>query len=100
MPGDQCNYCHAPIRWLKTGAGKNMPVDAVPDPARGNVLIVGGLAAVLGPGPARGARATGKQLYLHHAATCPHAEQWRSTGTPAQSAQGRRPAPQQRRRSR
>jgi hypothetical protein len=75
-PADQCNYCAAPIRWLITGTGKRMPVDAAPDPTNGNVAILGGKAAVLGPAKATAARAGGVELHLHHAVNCPHAKQW------------------------
>ncbi|MDN5861747.1 MAG: hypothetical protein L0H84_24365 [Pseudonocardia sp.] len=89
-PADQCNYCAAPLRWALTAAGKRMPLDAAPDAQRGNVLLLGGRAAVLGPGPARGARSDGQTLYLPHAVFCPHARHW-STKKPAR----RRPSPAQ-----
>lgn len=62
--------------WLVTGAGKRMPVDARPDPERGNIVRQGDHAGVLGPGPAAGARARGVPLRLHHAVTCPFAARW------------------------
>lgn len=74
-PGDQCNYCAAPIRWITTSTGKSMPVDAAPDP-NGNVAILGGKAAVLGPAKATAARAGGVELHLHHAVNCPNAKLW------------------------
>lgn len=84
---DQCNYCAAPIRWLTTSTGKRMPVDAQPDRERGNVVRLGGLAAVLGKGPAAAARDQGVDAYLHHAVTCPYAAQW---NTKARHPAGRR----------
>lgn len=94
--GGRCNYCRALLLWLTTAAAKRMPVNHDPDPERGNVVVIRGVAGVLGPGPARGARAAGQQLYLHHAATCPHADQWRTTGTPAAAGHGKRPPPTRR----
>lgn len=38
--------CGEQIRWLRTEAGKPMPVDETPNPA-GNVVLVGGFAHVL-----------------------------------------------------
>lgn len=75
-PSDQCNHCAEAIRWLTTAAGKRMPVNAAPDPERGNIIILGGHAGVLGPRPATAARYAGKVLYLHHAVTCPYASRW------------------------
>lgn len=75
-PRDQCNHCAAPIRWMTTVAGKNMPVDAKPDPDRGNVVRLGGRVGVLGPSQAAAARAAGQQLYLAHAASCAFASRW------------------------
>lgn len=76
-PGDQCNYCAAPIKWLTSANGKRMPVNAQPDQERGNVVLLGQKAAVLGPSKATAARAQGVEAYLHHAADCPYAVQWR-----------------------
>lgn len=70
-----CNYCKASILWLPTATTK-MPVNATPDPDRGNVVVVGGLAGVLGPARARAARTAGETLYLPHVATCPHKAAW------------------------
>lgn len=73
-----CNYCTAPIMWLITSAGKRMPVDARPDPERGNVLRQGDHAGVLGKNQAAAARALGTPLRLHHAVTCPFASAWQN----------------------
>lgn len=75
-PADQCNHCAEPIRWVTTQAGKNMPVNAAPDPDRGNVIKLGHQWGVLGPRPATAARGRGVELYLHHAVTCPYAARW------------------------
>lgn len=45
----ECNTCHATIVFVRTEAnGKSMPLDPVPHPD-GNVIVVEGLARVLGP---------------------------------------------------
>lgn len=77
-PPEPCNYCTDPIRWLTTRRGARMPVDADPDPDRGNVVVVGGQAGVLDRRRAAAARNRGVPLYLHHAASCPHAHRWKS----------------------
>lgn len=77
-PADQCNYCAEAIRWMTTAAGKPMPVNAAPDPVRGNVVRIGGRVGVLGRHTADAARRQGVELYLHHAATCPHRKQWQA----------------------
>lgn len=77
FPGT-CNHCGEAIRWLLTTKGKNMPVNAEPDPKRGNVIRQGGQAGVLNPRAAIAARAAGKELFLHHVVTCPYASRWRS----------------------
>lgn len=62
-----CSSCGAKIRWLRTEAGKPMPVDEAPN-AAGNVVLVGGHAHVLKKDeqpPANAAR------LMPHFATCP-----------------------------
>lgn len=71
-----CNYCSAEILWLRTTTGKLMPVDARPDPERGNVLRHGDRGGVLGKNQAAAARAAGTPLRLHHAVSCPFASAW------------------------
>lgn len=77
-PADQCNFCSEPIRWMTTTNGKNMPVNAKPDPDRGNVIRLTSGAGVLGAKQATAARAHGVELFLHHVVTCPYAARWRS----------------------
>lgn len=63
-----CRSCGAPIRWLRTEAGKPMPVDETPSPD-GNVVLIGGFAHVLHKDeepPENAAR------LLPHFATCPN----------------------------
>lgn len=61
-----CRACPAPVRWVRTEAGRAMPLDPVPVP-EGNVQLVGGVAHVLHKDevPQPGAR------YVSHFATCP-----------------------------
>lgn len=73
-----CNYCQAKIMWLRTEQHRLMPLDAYPDPAKGNVRRDGDLAIVLGQAAAAAQRAAGVPLRLHHAASCPFADRWRS----------------------
>ena len=44
----KCGVCADEIRFVPTRAGKSLPVNAAPDPS-GNVVVVDGLAVVLGP---------------------------------------------------
>lgn len=78
---NQCSSCHEPIIWARTQLGERMPVDAKPDPERGNVILTGApphvRAGVLTHGQASGARAAGQRLYTSHLATCPHAARHR-----------------------
>lgn len=71
-----CPDCRQPIRWLTTVAGARMPVDAAPHPTRGNVVMIGGQARVLGPSDIAEARAVCAALFTHHALSCPHAGRW------------------------
>lgn len=84
-----CEHCDAELLWLTTAAGRRMPVNAKPDPARGNVIRTGRVAGVLGPGPAAAARATGQPLWLHHAVTCPHANRWNTSTRRSAARSGR-----------
>jgi len=42
-----CRLCNHSIRWLKTPAGKSIPVDPQPAQFGGNIVIRDGLAVVL-----------------------------------------------------
>lgn len=79
-----CRSCGAPIMWAITEAGSPIPLDAIPDPQRGNIEVhEDGSCRVLGDlerllivevdGDAA-------ELYLSHFASCPHAGEWRSRG--------------------
>lgn len=88
---DHCKSCNALIIWAQTTKGKAMPVDAVPDPDCGNVVLTprdgrSPLATVYGktsPPPA------GALLRTAHFATCRQAAQHRrrnQTGRPRHAA--------------
>lgn len=79
-----CRSCGAPIRWGTNGAtGKPIPIDAAPDPQRGNVSAYQDatsgktILTVLTAPKAAAMRAADVPLHLSHFATCPHAGQWR-----------------------
>ena len=73
-----CKSCGAEIRWVRTPAGKMMPLDAKPTP-EGNVVVVRGI------GYAGTSKYTGDPnllpgeefRYTSHFATCPQAGQHR-----------------------
>lgn len=73
--------CGQPIIWtLNVSTGRRMPVDAEPDPERGNVVLISG-----NNGPEsrvltrdeRERRMTTTGLYVSHFATCPKAAEFR-----------------------
>jgi len=71
-----CRSCKAPIRWARTAAGRNIPLDAAPV-AHGNVeLDDQGIATVLA---ATAAWDGVTPRYTSHFATCPDADQHRRT---------------------
>lgn len=74
-----CNYCGETILWLRTRTDAYMPVDAQPS-ENGNVLRQGDRAGVLGKNQAAAARASGAELRVHHAVSCPHAPKWQGKG--------------------
>jgi hypothetical protein len=73
----RCRSCRKPIAWARTEAGKNMPLDPVPD-MRGNVIFVEGFAHVFSTAtepPAEVPR------YVSHFTTCPNADEHRRRDT-------------------
>ena len=75
--GKKCRSCGAEIKWMKTTAGKWIPVDVpgvafVEDPAGDELFVVNCLGAVM-----RGRRRQGSGAfpigYTSHFATCPNA---------------------------
>ena len=67
-----CRYCSAPIIWVRTAAGRAMPLDAEPNPD-GNVELV---ERFDGPDEvlvhAQPPLATWGVIYMPHFATCPN----------------------------
>jgi hypothetical protein len=63
-----CRYCGVKIRWVETEAGRRMPVNLDPDP-NGNVVMVAGLARVLGV-PELVAQQGKSGRWMPHHATC------------------------------
>jgi len=66
-----CRACDAEIMWVRTVAGKAMPLDIEPDP-NGNVVLRAGVAVVLGPLERTIAEEEGETLRMPHHATCPN----------------------------
>ncbi len=80
VPGT-CSSCQAPLWWVLTEGGRRMPLDPDPTP-QGNVIVTGQdarppVVKVLGGSPLAQARASGRDMYTSHFATCPSAEQRR-----------------------
>ena len=57
----KCKACDAPILWVKTTKGKNMPLDAKPYKM---VVVKNGIGELV-------------DAYMPHWATCPHAKEFR-----------------------
>lgn len=70
-----CRSCNARIAWLKTPAGRSMPVDVEPS-LSGNIIIENAVA-IVSPARAIEARAAGRDTYVSHYATCPQANEHR-----------------------
>lgn len=72
-----CRSCGAPIRWARTPAGKNIPLDAGDD---GEPVEYegGGLVQVGWAGPFRVVESRpGEPGYRTHFASCGQAKEWR-----------------------
>lgn len=68
-----CSSCGAAVLWVRTQAGKAMPLDAAPT-LDGNVaMLEGGASRAYGLED----HAAQAKRYTSHFATCPHADQWR-----------------------
>lgn len=70
MNTSTCNACHRPVRWAKTQAGKNIPLDPTPV-GGGNILLRGELAVIVDTNPLI-------ERYVSHFSTCPQADAFRS----------------------
>lgn len=79
-----CRSCGDPIRWYANGeTGRRIPANPDPDPD-GTIDLrpitgKGVQAFVLKGDDLRRARARGRELLVSHFATCPQADQWRSS---------------------
>ncbi len=70
-----CRSCGASLLWVESENSKPMPLNAQPDPERGNVEIVHsearrGPVGIVHPGPIPGG-------YLSHHASCPQGKAWK-----------------------
>jgi hypothetical protein len=77
---EPCAHCSHPVRWVTTGTGARMSVDAEPHPERGLVQLqlVGGRAVAIPLTRGRAATLRGQvDLYIAHRDTCPYAHKWR-----------------------
>lgn len=74
----ECKSCHAPIRWARTVAGKNMPLDV---DELGEVAIFddGNVEQIGWDGPLRRVQVVAPRPGLHrsHFASCPSAREHR-----------------------
>lgn len=81
-----CNACPAPVYWLVNDTtGKRAPIDAVPDDARGNIVIddtTGTYRVIYDTTERRLARERGTLLHLNHFVTCPAAKKFASKPKP------------------
>jgi len=59
---DRCRSCNAPLKWVKTPAGKNMPLDLASRETR--IAIVGDVGVTC-------------PTYVSHFVTCPRADKHR-----------------------
>jgi hypothetical protein len=72
----KCRSCGAAILWVKTVAGKAMPLDAVPA-EDGNIALMPAGAMVLPKETADLGQKIGARRYKSHFATCPNAAKHR-----------------------
>ena len=79
----KCTSCGAEIFFARTMRGRRLPLNAAPDPGRGEHLMAGGTAVHLRASApeerryAEEAAARNQPRYLTHYATCPQAGQHR-----------------------
>jgi hypothetical protein len=79
-----CRSCNAPVLWVATATGKQMPIDAIPVPDGNIILDTDRIAHVL---PDAAQPPPDVLRYVSHFATCPNATQHRRReGRPAGSA--------------
>ncbi|HKF74707.1 MAG TPA: hypothetical protein VKF59_01065 [Candidatus Dormibacteraeota bacterium] len=75
--GQRCRgaTCGAKITFLRTEAGKFVPVDLEPTP-QGNLQVRDGTATPLSKRRAEEARERGESLYISHFVTCPNSREF------------------------
>lgn len=77
-----CRSCGAKIKWIKTAAGKNMPVDPEPvslDDAEDGWTLINEQGEAIRVEPNAYTQDNVEQdWYISHFATCPNADQHRS----------------------
>lgn len=73
----RCRSCAAEITWVKTTAGKMIPLDVEPVD-QGNIVLVDGRAVVTGQATLLGDEGP---RYVAHFVTCPDADEHRSKGS-------------------
>lgn len=71
---ETCRSCQAPVIWVRTEAGKAMPVDAEPVP-NGNLLLVAEQGKVIAY--VREPDMLNTSRYVSHFVTCGQADVWR-----------------------
>lgn len=88
---EPCDHCGELIMWLiHAETGNRAPITAKPHEL-GNIVRQGSTYGVLPLAKARAARAAGTPLRVHHAVTCPYADQWRNKPTkPSRRRKARR----------
>jgi len=65
--------CGAPVLWVRSARGKNLPLDPEPvnDPERGGFVLVDEVAHYVQAGKRAGILADGQEIWEAHFATCP-----------------------------
>ncbi|TXH59010.1 MAG: hypothetical protein E6Q97_00945 [Desulfurellales bacterium] len=76
----RCRSCDQPIDWVKTVAGKNMPVDSeyinYDEAEQGDILVTDGGNVITVDKSKRMPNVKGR---MSHFATCPDAPKWRNS---------------------
>lgn len=78
MPDSTCRSCGAPIKWIKTKAGKFIPCDDEPlkwEDLKSGDRVVGETGEVVQHDGSQ--RNTHQRFYFSHFATCPDADKFR-----------------------
>ena len=76
----ECKSCGAELAFVRSEAGRWMPLDLAPDPA-GNIVLRGAVAHILQKG-----ESSNEPRYLSHFVTCPEAGIFRREGQQGRSA--------------